>query len=110
MAETLERPEDESVIEEIELGQSVLTLAEVIQTFEVESPMLNIKLPGAAKHYRTVVLTKNEVEVNGRRKMIVMINDASDRVRVARERHKKEKRCVVQGRFDEVFQRHREQV
>ena len=50
-------------IEEIDLGQSVLTLTEVVQTFAVESPMLNIKL---LEDTRTVVLTKNKVEVDGK--------------------------------------------
>ena len=73
-------------IEEIDLGQSVLTLTEVVQTFEVESPMLNIKLQGEnAKNCRTVVLTKNKVEVDGKSQIIVVINDVTDRVRLARE-------------------------
>jgi hypothetical protein len=36
---------DGSSIHLTDLGNSVLTLSEVVQTFEVESPMYNIKLP-----------------------------------------------------------------
>lgn len=42
-----------------DLGSNVLTLDEVMQTFEKESPMFNIK-------NRTVILTKNEVQIDGK--------------------------------------------
>ena len=63
-----------------ELGQSVLTLAEVIMVFDKESAMYNIKVNG--QETRTVVLTKNEVEVDGSTKVIVMIRDISDRMKL----------------------------
>ena len=63
-----------------ELGQSVLTLAEVIMVFDKESAMYNIKVTG--QETRTVVLTKNEVEVDGSTKVIVMIRDISDRMKL----------------------------
>ena len=42
-AEVMEKDNDASVIMATELGKSVLTLNEVIQLFEVESVMYNIK-------------------------------------------------------------------
>ena len=63
-----------------ELGQSVLTLQEVIQTFKVNSSMYNIKLNGV-EGYRTVVLKKNNVVIDGETKLIIMINDVTEKVR-----------------------------
>lgn len=63
------------------MAQSVLTLNEVIQTFDLESTMFNIKL-GQDLHYRTVILTKNEVEIEGKKKMILIIRDVTDKVRL----------------------------
>ena len=81
-------------IEENELGENVLTLHEVLQTFEVESPMYNIKLKRSEENseeddYRTVVLEKNQVEIAGSVKLIIMIRDVSDRVRLEQEQIKK---------------------
>ena len=65
-----------------ELGHSVLTLDEVMQTFESSSTMFNIKLRRTSIDCRTVILTKNKVEVDGASKLLVMINDVSDRVKL----------------------------
>merc|ERR1740139_1278231 len=67
-----------------ELGQSVLTLQEVVQTFDVDSPMYNIKLR-EDDEYRTVVLKKNKVVIDGETKLIIMINDVTDKVRFEQE-------------------------
>ena len=72
-----------------DLAQSVLTLHEVVQLFDVGSPTFNIKLHDE-EDVRTVVLTKTMVEVDGRDKVIVMIRDVSDRTRLEEE-HKKKK-------------------
>ena len=64
-----------STIGETELGERVLTLSEVIQTFEVESGMFDL---GS----RIVVFTKRKVEIDGREKLIVMIRDVTDRQRL----------------------------
>ena len=60
-----------STIGETELGERVLTLSEVIHTFEVESGMFEL---GA----RIVVFTKRKVEIDGKEKLIVMIRDVTD--------------------------------
>jgi hypothetical protein len=65
-----------------ELGQSVLTLTEVLQTFEVDSTLFNIKL---GECLRTVVLKKNKVEIDGKNKVIIMIRDVSDKIRIEKE-------------------------
>ena len=57
-------------IGETDLGESVLTLTEALLTFEVESEMFNIKLPSDTQrqgntHYRTVILKKHQVEIDG---------------------------------------------
>ena len=67
--------ESTSTIGETELGERVLTLSEVIQTFEVESGMFDL---GS----RIVVFTKRKVEIDGREKLIVMIRDVTDRQRL----------------------------
>jgi hypothetical protein len=47
VAEKMEKPDDlTNSITETELGENVLTLSEVLQTFTVESAMLNIRLTG----------------------------------------------------------------
>jgi hypothetical protein len=58
--------------------------------------MFNIKLePNAnldtrqTKDFRTVILSKNQVEVEGTIKLIVMIRDVTDRVRLESEKLKK---------------------
>ena len=73
-------------IQGIELGQSVLTLDEVVQMFEVESAMYNIKMDDS--NMRTVVLTKRKYEVDGENKLIIMIRDVSDKVRLEQEQIK----------------------
>jgi hypothetical protein len=69
-----------------ELGRSVLTLSEVLLTFERDSAMFNIKVPGEienpADEYRTVVLSKTKVEVDGKDNLIIMIRDVTDKVRL----------------------------
>jgi hypothetical protein len=64
-----------------ELGQRVLTLAEVLQTFENDSNMFNIKLPSNSD-WRTVVFKKRHVEIDGKNKVIVMGRDITDKVRL----------------------------
>jgi hypothetical protein len=73
-----------------ELGRSVLTPAEVLQTFEDESGAFNIKLAGSGD-CRAVVLKKQKVEIDGQHKLIVMIRDITNKVRLEEERAKKEK-------------------
>jgi hypothetical protein len=84
------------LIQESELGHSVLNLTEVLQTFEVESAMFNIKIgvatdENAEAEYRTVVLTKNQAEIDGKTKLIVMIRDVTDKVLLEQELLKKTK-------------------
>ena len=72
-------------IGEADLGESVLTLTEALFTFEVESEMFNIKLPSETQrqgnsHYRTVILKKHQVEIDGQTKLIIMIRDVTDKV------------------------------
>jgi len=80
VAEKMLMTENDNSIQGAELGTNVLTLHEVLQTFSSESSMYNIQLDKG--DYRTVVLTKNEVELDGTFKMIVMIRDVSDRVQL----------------------------
>ena len=53
--------------------------------------MYNIKLNRSEEEdsqtddYRTVVLKKNQVEIDGKVKLIIMIRDVSDRVRLEQE-------------------------
>ena len=78
-----------------DLGENVLSLTEVMQTFKLESDMYNIKLnPEETADYRTVILTKNLVQVDGKRKLIVMIRDITDRVRLEKEQIKKRKQSL----------------
>jgi hypothetical protein len=69
-------------IQATELGQSVLTLTEAMQTFDVESPMYNIKLPVSDVPCRTVVLRKSNVDIDGTEKLIIMVRDVTDKVRL----------------------------
>ena len=64
----------------------MLTLDEVVQMFEVESAMYNIKM--SDENMRTVVLTKRKYEVDGENKLIIMIRDVSDKVRLEQEQIK----------------------
>ena len=56
------------------------TLAEVVQTFKVNSVMYNVKLT-ESEDYRTVVLKKNYAVIDGTTKLIIMINDITDKVK-----------------------------
>ena len=94
VAEKMMMTDDGSVsIVMTELGQSILTLTEVLQTFELESTMYNIKLPTTMLNieFRTVVLRKTQVEIDGKKKVLIMINDVSDKVRLEQEWIKKKK-------------------
>jgi len=88
VAEKMETEDDDiSWIREEDLSHSVLTLNEVMQTFHTESTskMFNIKFhetEGQDAEYRTVYLTKNEVQIDGNNKLIVIIRDVSDKVRL----------------------------
>ena len=98
-----------------DLGENVLTLTEVMQTFEVESEMFNIKLnTEETADYRTVVLKKNVVQVDGKQKLIVMIRDITDRVRLEQEQIKKRKQSLrtnsLQKELNEVFSDYSESV
>ena len=91
-----------------DLGENVLTLTEVMQTFEVESKMFNIKLnTELTADYRTVILKKTVVQVDGKQKLIVMIRDVTDRVRLEQEQVKKRKQSLrtntLQKELNEVF-------
>ena len=46
--------------------------------------MYNIKLPTTMLNieFRTVVLRKTQVEIDGKKKVLIMINDVSDKVRL----------------------------
>ena len=92
VAEMMEKDDNNNskLIQESELGHSVLNLTEVLQTFEVESSMFNIKIgvatdETAEAEYRTVVITKNEAEIDGKTKLIVMIKDVTAKVRLELE-------------------------
>jgi len=96
-----------------ELGQSVLTLAEVLQTFEESSAMFKINLYNSDS-CRTVVLKKNYTTIDGETKMIVMIRDVSDKMRLEQEEVKnkkeKERTFLLQRNLDEVFSKHSDEV
>jgi len=82
VAENMESEDENSQsIMVTELGKSVLTLSEVLLTFERDSAMFNIKVLDASE-YRTVVLTKTKAEVDGKEKLIIMIRDVTDKVRL----------------------------
>ena len=77
----LTEDENSRSIEGPELGHSILTLSEVVKTFEVESALFNIKLPNK-EETRSVLLKKNKVEIDGETKMIIMINDVTAKVKL----------------------------
>ena len=52
--------------------------------------MYNIKLSDE-KVFKTVVLTKRKVEVDGANKLIIMVRDISDKVRLEQEQIKQKK-------------------
>jgi C4-type Zn-finger protein len=93
VAEKMERDENSMSITETELGKSVLSLREVLQTFDHESAMFNLKVivDGEETEYRTVILTKNKAEIDGKNKVIVIIRDITDKVRLKQEQIKKNK-------------------
>ena len=105
-------------IQMTELGQSVLTLNEVIQTFESESCMFNVQMQSACDTqtavYRTVVLKKNEVKINGKSKLIVMLNDVSATVRLKKDQLSKKRfkmeAQLVQTEFGKLIREHMEGV
>ena len=74
--------------------------------------MYNIKLTDDT--CRTVILTKNEVEIDGKYKTLIMIRDVSDKVRLQQEHKKKDKQknrtFNVQSNLDDVFKQHREEI
>jgi len=53
-----------------------------LQTFKVESALFNIRMSTADKVFRTVMLKKKQVEIDGETKLIIMINDVSARVKL----------------------------
>ena len=57
--------------------------------------------------YRTVILTKTKVEINGKNKLIVMIRDVTDKVRLQQEHIKKTKSkdrtFRLQSNLDAIF-------
>ena len=59
-----------------------MTLSEIIQTFEGESSMYSIKLVAGSSDYRVVVLTKNKVRVDGVDKVIIMIRDVTNKIKL----------------------------
>ena len=85
VAEKMEMTERSESIHMTDLGQSVLTLDEVVQTFELESAMYNIKLPEEQETeigFRTVIMSKTNVEIDDQKKLIIMIRDVTDQVRL----------------------------
>ena len=84
-AEKMEMTDGTKSIGETDLAESVLTLTEVLMTFEVESDMFNIAMPSNTQrqgngHYRTVIFKKHQVEIDGQTKLIIMIRDVTDKV------------------------------
>jgi len=59
-----ETEEQSQSIDVADLGMSVLNLSEVVQTFDKESTLYNIRLKEQEEN-RTVLLAKNIVEVAG---------------------------------------------
>ena len=55
-----------------------------MQTFRENSGMYNVKLNGG-EEYRTVLLKKNYAVIDGTRKLIIMINDVTDKVKYEQE-------------------------
>ena len=84
VAEKMSKDENSVSITETELGKSVLSLKEVLQTFERESDMFNLKVrvDHEETEYRTVILSKNKAEIDGKKKVIVIIRDITDKVRL----------------------------
>ena len=53
--------------------------------------MYNIKSTGDVDDYRTVVLKKNSVVIDGQTKLIIMVNDITEKVRSEQEKIKNRK-------------------
>ena len=72
--------------------------------------MYNIKR--TTETCRTVILTRNKVEIDGKDKTLIMIRDVTDKVRLQLEQIKKikqkERTFKVQSNLDDVFKQHRE--
>ena len=70
-----------------------MTLEEVVQMFELESKMFNVKGSSSdypsSDMYRTVILTKNVVEIDGITKLIVMVRDVTEKLKFEQELLKK---------------------
>ena len=105
--------EADSSIQVTELGKSVLTLSEVLLTFDRESKMFNIKLSDDVEA-RTVILTKTQVEVDGKNNLIVMIRDVTDKVRLQKHQLKQKKEnlrtFIIQKDLDGLFQKHCDEI
>ena len=105
--------EADSSIQVTELGKSVLTLSEVLLTFDRESKMFNIKLADDVEA-RTVILTKTQVEVDGKNNLIVMIRDVTDKVRLQKHQLKQKKEnlrtFIIQKDLDGLFQKHCDEI
>jgi len=110
IAERLEEDGNKSGnISMTELGESVLTLDEVVQISEVENLVFHLK-SSRVEGSRTVVLKKNMVEIDGITKLIIMIRDITDTVRFEQELFKKkrenERTSHLQRDLDALFSQH----
>jgi chemotaxis signal transduction protein len=81
--------------------------------------MFNIKIGVATDadteaEYRTVVLTKTNAEIDGKIKLILMIRDVTDKVRLEQEQIKKTKHkdkiFRLSSHLDEIFKQHQNKV
>ena len=77
--------------------------------------MFNIKLKNEeTPDYRTIILKKTIVQVDGKQKLILMIRDITDRVRLEQEQVKKRKQSLrtntLQKELIEVFSEHSENL
>ena len=74
--------------------------------------MFNVKVDGETA--RTVVLKKRTVQVNGETKLIIMVRDISDKVRLEQEQIKKGKEILrtldSQKNLTQVYTEHKVQV
>jgi hypothetical protein len=82
-----ETEEQSQSIDVADLGMSVLNLSEVVQTFDKESTLYNIRLKEQEEN-RTVLLAKNIVEVAGETKLILMVRDVTANVKLEEEQVK----------------------
>ena len=90
------------------MGESVLTLDEVVQMLEVESLVFHLKV--GEMECRTVVLKKRIVEIDGITKLIIMIRDVTDTVRFEQEllkkKREKDRTFSLQSDLDQLFSQH----